>query len=151
MNISNRWVLLHHQVGESLGNRGDHYDFMVSPEGISQADSGLEELNSEPAGLLWTWAIPANPLDQPLPLECVAERLPDHRAAYLDYEGPISGNRGQVKQVASGSYEVVSCSECRIELRVQCSDGDGTCCDEPFLVSLKRRGEIWKLSWSALS
>ena len=28
---SNRWVLLHHQVGERLGDRGDHYDFMVSP------------------------------------------------------------------------------------------------------------------------
>ncbi len=31
-----------------------------------------------------------------------AERLPDHRRVYLDYEGPISGNRGDVRRVASG-------------------------------------------------
>ena len=30
------------------------------------------------------------------------ERLPDHRRHYLDYEGPVSGNRGHVRRVASG-------------------------------------------------
>ncbi|MEQ9411343.1 MAG: DNA polymerase ligase N-terminal domain-containing protein [Fuerstiella sp.] len=33
-----------------------------------------------------------------------AERLPDHRRMYLDYEGPISRGRGHVTQVASGTY-----------------------------------------------
>lgn len=31
-----------------------------------------------------------------------AQRLADHRAAYLDYEGPVSGNRGDVERVAAG-------------------------------------------------
>lgn len=31
----------------------------------------------------------------------VGERLPDHRARYLEYEGPISGNRGSVRRVWS--------------------------------------------------
>lgn len=33
----------------------------------------------------------------------VGTSLPDHRRRYLDYEGPISGNRGRVQRVASGS------------------------------------------------
>ena len=44
------------------------------------------------------------------PDECVAgkiisaERIGDHRIVYLNYEGPISRNRGSVTQVASGLY-----------------------------------------------
>lgn len=31
-----------------------------------------------------------------------AQRLGDHRAIYLDYQGPVSGNRGTVRRVARG-------------------------------------------------
>ncbi|GAB5404991.1 MAG: hypothetical protein Aurels2KO_32220 [Aureliella sp.] len=34
--------------------------------------------------------------------ELLAVRLPDHRKKYLDYEGPVSGNRGSVRAVARG-------------------------------------------------
>jgi hypothetical protein len=34
-------------------------------------------------------------------------RLPDHRAFYLDYEGPVSGGRGEVLRVWAGYYEVI--------------------------------------------
>ncbi len=30
-------------------------------------------------------------------------RLPDHRARYLDYEGPIDNERGSVRRIAAGS------------------------------------------------
>ena len=33
-----------------------------------------------------------------------AEPLPDHRLMYLDYEGPVSGNRGTVKQIDKGDF-----------------------------------------------
>jgi hypothetical protein len=33
-----------------------------------------------------------------------ADKLPDHRLAYLDYEGPVSGGRGEVVRAANGSY-----------------------------------------------
>jgi hypothetical protein len=36
-----------------------------------------------------------------------AEALPDHRLAYLDYEGPVSGNRGTVTRWDAGEYRVV--------------------------------------------
>jgi hypothetical protein len=36
-----------------------------------------------------------------------AEPLPDHRLAYLDYEGPVSGGRGTVERWDGGSYELI--------------------------------------------
>jgi hypothetical protein len=33
-----------------------------------------------------------------------AERLPDHRQAYLDYEGPVSSGRGSVRRLDQGTY-----------------------------------------------
>lgn len=36
-----------------------------------------------------------------------AERLADHRKAYLDYEGPLSDNRGQVARWDAGTFEIV--------------------------------------------
>ena len=35
------------------------------------------------------------------------QRLADHRRAYLDYEGPVSGNRGFVRRIASGTCELL--------------------------------------------
>ncbi len=36
-----------------------------------------------------------------------AHRLSDHRRAYLDYEGPVSGNRGHVARVDRGECAVL--------------------------------------------
>jgi len=33
-----------------------------------------------------------------------AEAIGDHRKLYLDYEGPVSGNRGQVKRWDAGTF-----------------------------------------------
>jgi hypothetical protein len=35
-----------------------------------------------------------------------ANNIQDHRPAYLNYEGPVSGERGTVKQVARGTIRV---------------------------------------------
>jgi len=34
-----------------------------------------------------------------------AERIGEHRAMYLDYEGPVSGNRGTVSRLAAGQMQ----------------------------------------------
>ena len=34
-----------------------------------------------------------------------ADALPDHRLAYLEYEGPVSNGRGRVARVDAGIYE----------------------------------------------
>jgi hypothetical protein len=43
-----------------------------------------------------------------------ATRLPNHRLAYLDYEGPVSGDRGSVRCVVEGTFEMLEQSEQRI-------------------------------------
>jgi hypothetical protein len=35
-----------------------------------------------------------------------AQRIADHRLAYLDYEGPVSGDRGSVRRLDAGQYRV---------------------------------------------
>jgi len=40
-----------------------------------------------------------------------ATALPDHRKEYLEYEGPVSGNRGSVKRVDQGKFELIEESE----------------------------------------
>jgi hypothetical protein len=34
-----------------------------------------------------------------------AEPAADHRLPYLDYEGPVSGNRGSVRRIDAGTFE----------------------------------------------
>ena len=70
----------------------------------------------EREGVLWTWALEADPRQ-----DQVAERLADHRMAYLDYEGPISGDRGTVTRWDAGEYAIQNHSHNRIVVRL--SDG----------------------------
>lgn len=50
---------------------------------------------------LRTWRLSAPPVDSS-PLQITP--LGDHRRAYLDYEGPVSGDRGTVKRWDVGEY-----------------------------------------------
>lgn len=61
------------------------------------------DLMLERDGRLATWRLP-----EPIEDGCVliAEALPDHRLAYLDYEGPVSGERGSVRRVDGGALHV---------------------------------------------
>ncbi len=77
-----RFVILEH------ARDGIHWDVMVEVE---------------PGGDLRTWTIDAEPCPgRDLP----ARALPDHRRAYLTFEGEISGNRGTVRRWDEGTCEV---------------------------------------------
>jgi hypothetical protein len=76
-----RFVVLEHD-----SPRGLHWDLLL-----------------ETAGVLATWALPRPP-EPGLTLE--AEALPDHRPAYLDYEGKLSGDRGSVSRWDQGTYDL---------------------------------------------
>lgn len=73
-----RFVVLEHAW------QGVHWDFML-----------------EQAGVLRTWRLPEPPRHG---VTMVAVALPDHRIAYLDYEGPVSGGRGEVRRLDRGTY-----------------------------------------------
>jgi hypothetical protein len=77
-----RFVILEHDHP-----RGRHYDFML-----------------EAGNALKTWSLAEPPA---IGVEQRAERLPDHRLVYLDYEGPVSGDRGTVARWDAGFYELI--------------------------------------------
>jgi hypothetical protein len=76
-----------------------HWDFMLETKGV-----------------LRTWRLSAAP---DTPGSIYAEPLPDHRLRYLEYEGPVSGDRGHVRRWDAGEYSVVDESLGRLEVRLQ--------------------------------
>jgi len=70
----------------------DHYDFML--------DNG---------SALLTWRISPDDMERLVRGETIsAEKIRDHRRAYLAYEGSISCDRGSVRRYDSGEYEMLS-------------------------------------------
>lgn len=59
----------------------------------------------ECADALATWQLPTWPPPSGSPLPAAA--LADHRKAYLNYQGEVSGGRGHVQIVDSGRYETL--------------------------------------------
>jgi hypothetical protein len=103
--------------------RGIHYDFML-----------------EAGGVLKTWALPQPPVDG-LCIECQA--LGDHRAAYLDYEGPLSGGRGSVTRWDRGTYDIVEQNETLLVVRIagEKAVGNATFC------AIAGRANLWQFSF----
>ncbi len=107
--MPSRFAILHHESPQ-----GDHWDIML-----------------ENAGMLTTWSLPPQSV-MAAPFSCTGVRIPDHRIAYLDYEGPISDNRGTVRRVDRGTYVLVCASRFRLnggvfvgELSIE-ENGDGS-------------------------
>ena len=90
-----RYVALEHRSAQ-----GSHCDFLMERQGRLAAwrIGSLEELTAGGAVL--------------------AEKLPDHRLDYLDYEGPVSNGRGAVRALARGSLAELQWSDelIRVEL-----------------------------------
>lgn len=108
-----RYVILKHDWN------GEHFDLM------------LEEDNA-----LATWRMT-------LSLQSggqAVEELPAHRLEYLTYEGPVSGNRGIVKRIASGDFVIQR--KTRDSLHVQLS-GD----HEGYMTLHRLEGVNWRLEW----
>jgi hypothetical protein len=78
-------------ISRHEGPRGLHWDLFL-----------------ETGQILRTWALPRVPEPG---IEITCEALADHRVAYLDYSGPISGNRGTVALWDSGSFQMTESSD----------------------------------------
>lgn len=48
-----------------------------------------------------------------------ATPLPDHRVAYLEYEGPVSGGRGNVERWDRGEYLLLEDGDERLEVQLR--------------------------------
>lgn len=71
------------------GHGPEHYDLMI-----------------EAGEVLTTWQLSADPADLAPSASVPARKLPDHRKAYLTYEGPVSRDRGTVTKVDEGTCDV---------------------------------------------
>jgi hypothetical protein len=75
-----RYVVLHHE-----GIAEPHYDLMFE---------------TSPGSELTTW----RGTEWPIHHASALTKLADHRRAYLDYEGPLSDDRGFVKRISAGTF-----------------------------------------------
>src|SRR3954469_3196252 len=73
------------------------------------------DLMLEAGPVLRTWRLSAPPAPE-RPVEAAASF--DHRPAYLDYEGPVSGGRGKVLRWDGGEYELIDNTADRLVVRL---------------------------------
>lgn len=108
-----RFVLLYHDCPAGFP-RPSHWDLML-----------------EAGDVLRTWAVAQLPRDWQSLVEPTevpqqvagtntveAELLGDHRPAYLDFEGPLSGDRGTVTRVEAGTFVLEHESPERWDVRI---------------------------------
>lgn len=88
-------VLLRHDLPDGA----HHFDWMLARD-----DNGL----------LMTFRLDRDISLDTNPFE--GDLLADHRRAYLEYEGEISGNRGVVIRVSTGLCTIHTCTDQMIEL-----------------------------------
>src|SRR5262245_49844371 len=88
-----RFVVLIHDYPQP------HWDFMLEKE-----------------ARLRTWRLDRAP-DGAGPIK--AAPLADHRLEYLDYEGPVSGNRGSVRRFDRGEYTFIEEAGERLEVELK--------------------------------
>jgi hypothetical protein len=112
--MASRFVILEHD------HPALHWDFMLESDGA-----------------LRTWRLP-NP---PAAGNMSAEEIAEHRLAYLDYEGPVSGGRGAVKRWDCGAYRAASAGADALDLVIV---------GERLRATLKMNradSAIWRLTW----
>lgn len=84
-----RFVVLLHQLPVE-SERRSHWDLLL-------------EQPPEWGDELFAFEIPVSPAEWEKPT--LVQKLADHRAHYLDYQGPISGDRGNVTRVLEGNIQ----------------------------------------------
>lgn len=88
-------------------------------EGIPEPHFDLM-FETAPGSALKTWRSPAWPIIKPTPLIA----LGDHRQSFLDYDGPLSNNRGHVRRIGRGHFIFVSKLEAEWKVVLDSSQGE---------------------------
>jgi hypothetical protein len=110
-----RFVILHHDWPTP------HWDFLLEAGPVLRA----WRLLSEPAA---GRTVPAEP-------------NADHRPFYLDYEGPVSGDRGTVRRWDSGTFDLLADTAERVEVELRGTKITGRCVIEPAGCRFAAAGE----------
>ena len=92
-----RFAILYHETPAG-SSRPHHFDFLL-----------------QSGDILRTWAL----TEQPSAGQAVEARvLADHRLHYLDYEGPVSENRGTVTRWDGGTFQWLSDTPREVRVRL---------------------------------
>ena len=124
-----RFVLLRHECPAEYG-KPNHWDFMLEADGTLMT----WELRQLPAAWSSTLQLQTGASFSTVP----AVRLEDHRLAYLDYEGSLTGDRGSVRRVVGGTCDLVEQTADRMVVDLH---GDGF----EFRATLAQTGETWAI------
>lgn len=120
-------VILRHTTPDG----GEHFDWMILLE----------------SGWLMTFRTDTRPDEAPGRFE--AKRLVDHRAAYLDYEGEISGGRGRVTRVARGEVRLFASVDGRVVVEGWYAGKDGMGLRMPSRWAGRRvNSDLWEFARS---
>ncbi|MBB3204706.1 hypothetical protein FHS27_000470 [Rhodopirellula rubra] len=94
-----RFTISLHRIGPGLNRHTaagvpitDHLDWFF-------------ETTPDQANSLKTFASPIEDFESPV---IATTQLFDHRVTYLDYDGDVSGNRGSVQRLVTGTYQFVA-------------------------------------------
>src|SRR5438132_1242727 len=109
-----RYVILEHNWN------GIHYDLMLEENSV-----------------LKTWRL----AEMLKPGVQVGEALADHRLEYLEYEGPVTGDRGMVRRVEKGNFDVLESESSQSVMRMR-----GTLSGKLELTHQQEK--TWRITWT---
>lgn len=104
-----------------------HWDFML-----------------ESGDVLLTWRLDRIPAEA---CEFDVVALSDHRKAYLDYEGPVSGDRGSVVRVDRGTFELLSSEDGSMTTCLSGRRLQGTAQLQKFSADGSPGESMWRMIW----
>jgi hypothetical protein len=112
-----RFVVLYHECPPDY-ERPSHWDIMLEAGGSLRTWALLELPRGWQAARSYTASSCAACAETSADNLVDAERLGDHRRDYLEYEGPLTGKRGQVTRIDAGSFETIEESDERWQVEL---------------------------------
>lgn len=133
-----RFALLRHDCPADYRD-GPHWDLMLErPEASAERRLATWSLLRLPTA----WGV-ALGLDSEREETVEAARLEDHRAVYLDKEGPLSGDRGSVTRIDGGPIEWLERSDDLQRVRMLAPSRLAGVCELS-----RRSGDEWRLAFT---
>ena len=112
------------------------------PDGTSHVDWMIA---SEPTGRepLVTFRLENRIDEMAAGQRLLAQRIDDHRPAYLDYEGPVSGDRGTVRLLTRGTVISWQTTGDRWRMEIDWSDPNGGLRRQNLRLDRQEASEAW--------
>jgi hypothetical protein len=135
-----RFVLLYHECPPDF-ERASHWDFMLEVGEVLRTWAVAQLPAPWHAAYLRTRGLHPGCARAATINEVEAEQLGAHRRDYLEYEGPVSGGRGQVVRIDQGTYS----TKVELPLRWTVALAGALLCGTVELQQIAEWQSSWKL------